>query len=597
MSFNKHPYKLTKIKNDPQRGLRLLYKLFEPHLKDFVFIFLALIASSIVAFAIPYYIKVAIDQNIVKKDLTGLGNTAMIIGALSLGSLFTTYLQIRLTGILGQKALFELRSKIFNKLQELPIRFFAENKSGDIIQRITNDVEYVNRFLSEGVVRLAGLLFGMVFLFFGMLNLNQSLTLVPLASIAIAVVFMVIHGNISRSLNKKNLDKEALVGSSALETLNGYKVIKAYGAEEQSYQNFKHINNISKKIAIQTFATSNFSAPFMDTLTRFGTLVTLVYSAILFNNSVVTIGGVVAYLAYLEQFYRPLSGFANLWSNIQSGIAASQRIDELLTLETNIKAPQHAYSPRIADIKGDLKLNDMYFKYPDADEFVLKAITLHAEPGEKIAIVGQTGAGKTTLVNLIARLHDVTKGSIAIDNVDIKNWDLEKLRSQVGYILQDPFFFEDTVLNNLTYPEHKITKNEVIDVLSKLGALKFIERLPKGLETKLSKNAENISAGQRQILAMARAILKQSKILILDEATARVDTISEKVLDVALEKFTEDVTTIIIAHRLNTIKKADKIVFIYDNTILEYGRREELLSKKGQFYKLYNKFKKDLEVK
>jgi ATP-binding cassette subfamily B protein len=305
------------------------------------------------------------------------------------------------------------------------------------------------------------------------------------------------------------------------------------------------------------------------------------------SQGILTLGTVVLFNTYTQSLFRSLEGVSRIWQTIKTGIESGSRLDEILKLENDITQPTNAFSP--SGFRGDIEFRDVDFGYKE-DEIVLSDVDFTAEAGKTVAIVGPTGGGKTTFVNLIARLYDVNNGAIFVDGKNVKDWDLDILRKNIGYLIQDTFLFEDTILNNLRYNNEEITEEEALNMFDFLGAGNLITKLPKGLNTKISSEGDNLSSGQRQIIALARILLRNPKILILDEATARIDTKSEKMLQKAIEKASEGKTTFIIAHRLSTIFNADKIILIKDNTILEQGSHEELIKKKGFYSEMYSKF-------
>jgi ATP-binding cassette subfamily B protein len=314
---------------------------------------------------------------------------------------------------------------------------------------------------------------------------------------------------------------------------------------------------------------------------------TLIYSLNLLTLNQTTLGGVILFNLYSQQIFRNLDRVSYIWRNVKTGLAAAARINNILRLESNIQNPENPYIPE--KIEGEVEFIDVDFGY-NGDDAVLKDVDFVAYPGKTIAIVGPTGGGKTTFVNLIARLYDVRNGQIKVDGVDVKRWDLNTLRESIGYLIQDTFLFEDTILNNLKYDNPKVTEKSAMEMFKFLGVEKFIKSQPKGLNTVVDSDGTGISSGQRQIIALARILLRDPKILILDEATARIDTKSEKLLQKAIEKAVEGKTTFVIAHRLSTIFNANHIILIKDNTILEQGNHEQLIEKKGFYYEMYSKF-------
>jgi ATP-binding cassette subfamily B protein len=369
--------------------------------------------------------------------------------------------------------------------------------------------------------------------------------------------------------------------------MDGFIAIKSSNQQENWYNKFQNLTEkyyeVSKKVAAISSTADTFLA-FMTVLTVGGTLI---YALNLMALNEITLGSVIIFNLYSQQIFRSLDRVSYIWRNVKTGLEAASRLDHILELESNIKNPKNPYTPK--EIKGEIEFVDVDFGY-NSNDVVLKDVDFVAYPGKTIAIVGPTGGGKTTFVNLIARLYDVRNGEIKVDGVNVKDWDLDTLRESIGYLIQDTFLFEDTILNNLKYDNPKVTEKDAMDMFKFLGVEEFINSQPKGLDTIVDSDGSGISSGQRQIIALARILLRDPKILILDEATARIDTKSEKLLQTAIEKAVKDKTTFIIAHRLSTIFNANHIILIKDNTILEQGNHKELIDKKGFYYEMYSKF-------
>ncbi|MCA9381904.1 ABC transporter ATP-binding protein [Candidatus Dojkabacteria bacterium] len=588
----KKTYKLQELSDtSSKQGGKLLYGYFRPYYLRFALILIVLFISTAISLAIPLLVRRVIDVNLatVPPDIAGLTQTVLFIIFLSLISVVALYFQIRLTGELGQTVLFNIRRDLFNKLQELPLKFYAQNKSGDIIARLTSDVEAISSFLSEGFIRGLGVIFNLVLVIAIMFTVDYKLTLVVLASFLLIVIILVFQGNILRRLTKKSLDIDAGVSNQIQDILNGFRVIKSYGKEEFAFEKFNEANQRYFKSAMYVNTVDSTASPILNTISAIFTIIVVIIAIQQNIAGNLSAGSILAFVIYAGIFYGPLRNISGLWKNIQSGLASSQRIYEILSLKTNILEVEKPYNPNSKDIKGEIKFIDAYFAY-DKDEFVLEDINLEIGAGETLAVVGPTGGGKTTFVNLIARLYDPTKGKLLIDGKDVKEWNLGKLRGQIGYLLQDTFLFEDTVLNNLKYNNPKVTKAQAEKVLKDIGADHFIKSMPKGINTKLRANGSNISAGQRQMLAIARLILRDPKILILDEATSNIDTQTEKLIQKAIDYATKGRTAIVIAHRLSTIKNANKVVLIENNRISESGTIQELIDKNGTFAQMWERF-------
>ena len=585
-------FELTDEKVDSRQGLHLIADQFWKYKSQLAAILLCLLISTAISIFMPQLLKYAIDDAIVKKDVGKLWFIS--INFLVLVSVLAIVLvqQMRLTGKLAQKVLMELRTKVFAKLQELPMEFFSHNQSGDIIQRLTGNVEGINRFFSEGFVRLVNIIFSVVGFLVVMFIMNPLLGSIVALTLIIIILFLAIQGRILAKLIKRSLDNEGKLSSQIQEILNGFPIVKIYEKEAEfentfTAQNKIYLNSINK--ANRVSAISEGFLPFVFAVSTLGVvLVALTF----FTAGTMTAGDVIAYLTYVVTFFRRFDGIAGLWSNIQSGLASAARINELLRFSSNINNIDNPYTPAIQEVKGEIEFKEVCFGYDanDAENLVLKNINLDVQPGQTIAIVGPTGGGKTSFVSLIARLYDVNQGEILIDGINIKNWKLETLRNSIGYLIQETVFFSGTLLSNLTYNNPEISELEVQRVLKELGGDSILTNLADGLNTVITPDSKILSAGQRQILALARLILRNPKILILDEATANIDTQSEKIIQKAIEIARKGKTTFVIAHRLSTVFNADKIILIQNNIILESGSHDELIAKHGMYYDIYSKF-------
>ncbi len=582
-------YNLNKKEDvDTKQGLKLLVDHFKPYLPLFTLVLFSLLITNVLTtIVIPKLAQIAIDENILNGDIPGLLKTLMYI----LGTLvFTTigqYVRVRSTGKLSQQVLFNIRQQVFKKIQELPTQFVSDNQTGDVIQRLTGNVEALNTFFSEGFVRMMQVIFSLLSVLVAMYILDWRVATISLITTVITLLFISLQGKFLEKPIKESLKKEGFVSAKVQETLDGFVPIQSANQKENWGKQFTKLTDeyyqISKKVAAIS-STADAFLTFMNVIT---VAVTLLYSLNLMTISSLTIGSIIIFNIYSQQIFRNLNRVSYIWRNVKTGLAASSRLNEILKLESNIKTPKNPYSPK--EIKGEIEFVDVDFGY-NGDDVVLKDVNFVAYSGKTIAIVGPTGSGKTTFVNLIARLYDVKNGQIKVDGVDVKKWDLDTLRKSIGYLIQDTFLFEDTILNNLKYNNPDVTEKDAMDMFKFLGVESFINSLSKGLDTKIDSEGTGLSSGQRQIIALARILLRDPKILILDEATARIDTKSEKLLQTAIEKAVKGKTTFVIAHRLSTIFNANHIILIKENTILEQGNHKQLIEKRGFYYEMYSKF-------
>lgn len=589
MSKYQKSYNLQEKNNiNYNRGLKLILRHTKPYLIPFILICFCLLLAVILGNSVlPLLIKRAIDVNITNKDLTGLLYTTLIFIGLVIIYVILSYIRMFFTGKLGQRILFNIREELFNKIQTLPSKFFSDNQSGDIIQRLTGNVDALNSFFSEGVIRFLDVFFSLVIILISIFFQSRLIGLITILGTIVMIAFVLIQGKVMEQPLSDSLKKEGDMSANVQESLDGFVAIQVANQQKNWIRGFE---KKSKDYFTTMKKVSFLSAMSKAVLTALGILLVatiLLVSLNLYKGNIVTIGTIILILTYTQDLLNKASGISEIWRNIKTGIASSERLSNLLELESDILNHPTPYKPN--NINGDIEFVDVDFSYTN-NEKVLSDVNFKVRAGQTIAIVGPTGAGKTTFVNLIARLYDVDNGNIYIDGKDIKEWDLDTLRKNIGYLIQDTFLFEDTILNNLKYNNRKITEKDALQVFKELGVSSFISSLPKGLETIISSEGNEISAGQRQIIALARILLRNPKILILDEATARIDTKSEKLLQCAIEKACEGKTTFIIAHRLSTIFNADQIILIKDNTILEKGTHKELLNRRGFYYEMYSRF-------
>lgn len=582
-------YKLSNIKTNTNQGLKLILRQFKPFKLQIALILIFVIISTGASVFMPQLLQRAIDVDIANKDLGSLTNTTILFVIAIIVFFICSVLQTRTTGVMGQKVLFNLRAQIFKKLQQLPLGFFTQNNSGDIIIRLTGNVEGINRFFSEGLVRSVNIFFSLIGYSIFMLVLNVPLALVTIVSGIIFIAFLFFQGRVLEKRQKDVLNAEGEVSSQVQEIINGFQIIKIYEKEQEFAKRFDTKTENYYHKALRSTYLNALADGFQPFLTILSAVAVLLISFEFYRQGILTQGGVVAFFAYVTLFFRKFDGIANLWSNIQNGFASAERINEILNLESDIHNREAAYSPAKGSVKGDITFKDVSFAYEDG-QVVLNNINLHIKQGRTVAIVGPTGGGKTSFVSLIARLYDVKSGNVSIDGYDVRDWKLEKLRGSVGYLIQESIFFEDTIANNLRYDNPGISDETIWNTLEQVGIKDYVETLPDKLNTIISGTGATISQGQKQILALARLLLRNPQILILDEATANIDTKTEQLIQKAIDVVRKGKTTFIIAHRLSTIVNADDIILIQNNTILESGTHAELLEKQGMYFQIYSKF-------
>lgn len=532
----------------------------------------------------PYLLGRALDQYIVHGDLAGLARLAFMLMAVHLFSAAATWLQTYLMAGIAQRAVRDLRNELFVKLQTLSLRFFDQHAHGDLMSRLTNDVENINMTLSTGVTQLVASLVGLVGVVGMMLAINVPLALVTLLVAPLTVVLTRAIATRTRQGYRDQQKHLGVLNGIIEETITGQRTVKAYAREAMAVAAFSDANRHLQQAATRADTLTGFMGPLMNLVNNSGLALVAGAGGWLAVQGLATVGTIATFVNYARNFARPLNQIAQLFNTIQSALAGAERVFEILD-----EVPELVDAPEalpLAQIKGKVTFEEVTFGY-EPDVPVLKRINLYAEPGQTIALVGPTGAGKTTVINLLMRFYDVDAGAIRIDGIDLRMFKKDDLRRKLGLVLQDNFLFATTVMENIRYGRREATDEEVVAAATLANADAFIRHLPHGYHTELSERGSNLSQGQRQLIAIARAILADPDILILDEATSNVDTRTEKHLQEALLRLMQGRTSFVIAHRLSTIRNADCVMVIRDGEIIERGTHESLLAKGGFYHHLY----------
>ncbi len=554
-----------------------LFKLMATNKRDLTLAILGLIFNSIVILASPYIFGHVVDTYIYTHTYRGIW---LFTGAL-FGAFVVTYFigsfQMMLMGTIGQTVLFRLRNNVFSKLQALPIAFFHQTKAGDLIARINNDTDKLNQFFSETLMRFFGsaLLIGGAGLF--LVVLHPRLGLLALTPAFVMFLVTRITAGWVKARNAASLQQAGALSAEVQESLDNFKVIVAFNRRDYFRTRFEEVNHTNFTAAIKAGASNMLFAPLYEVSAHIGQLVVVSVGLLLIDRGEgFTIGALLSFLIYLNHFYSPLRHIATLWTNLQLAIAGWDRVSAILnnpfTLETSA-------SETVPVAQSLLAFNHVSFHYPDGDP-VLKDITLTLKPGHTYALVGPTGGGKTTTASLMARLYDPSEGTILLHGIDLRSYTSAERTSAIGFILQEPFLFTGTVRENLFHgnPLYTETSPEAQrEALTQAGLDHLLSRFPEGLDTSVTSTGEGISLGQRQLIAFMRAVLRKPQLLILDEATANIDTITEQLLQETLEKLPASTTKVIIAHRLNTIENADEIFFVNNGTVTPAGSFDHAL--------------------
>jgi ATP-binding cassette subfamily B multidrug efflux pump len=569
---------------DARKTVKQLWVYLKDHRGTLLFIFISVLLSSILNLVGPYFIGKAIDDYIIPGDFNGLMRMAlMLISIYILVSLFT-YIQNRLMIQVAQKTVFHLREDLFSRLQYLPIKYFDQHLHGDLMSRLTNDIDLISNALSSSIVQVFTSIITLIGTVIMMLWLSPLLTAVSLTVIPLVFLFTRMIASRTRESFLRQQSQLGDLNGLIEENISGQKVVKIFNREKQEIEEFEKQNTALKGIAIRAQIYSGILPPLMNLLNNFGFAVVAGVGGYMAIRQIITIGVIASFITYSRHFARPLNELANQFNIIQSGLSSAERVFDVMN-----EPPETADSPDVAetwDIRGEVEFREVSFSYKP-EEPVLKNISFHIFPGQTVAIVGPTGAGKTTIVNLLTRFYDVESGKIFIDGIDIRDIKRSALRSLLGIVLQDTYLFAESVRDNIRYGRLDASDQEIQDVARLANAEQFIRHLPNGYDTILTEDGSDLSQGQRQLIAISRVLLANPSILILDEATSSIDTRTEKYVQKAMLNLMKGRTSLVIAHRLSTIRNADLILVINQGEIVEQGNHQQLLDKKGFYYNLY----------
>lgn len=499
-----------------------------------------------------------------------------------ISSLFS-YLQSFFLIEVSTKISYDLREKLMDKILSLPMESVDENKRGDILSRITNDVDSLQHGITQSFLQLTTAVITLIGVFIMMLTINIWMTLATIILIPIAFLVIRFITKFSQSYFLKQLVFKGALNGQIEETFTGHDIIRVFNQEEISMEKFENDNDKWFDQEWKSQFYSSLNGPLMNFISNFTYVVIAVLGAIFVLQRAIAVGDILAFFQYTQSFTRPIQQITRVMNQIQTAMAASERIFEFLDYDDE-KDPS---DKQLIEIKEGITFENVSFSYIP-NEKIIKNLTFDVKKGQKIAIVGETGAGKTTIVKLLMKFYEIDSGSIKIDGVDIDEYDKHSLRSHIGMVLQDSWLFSDTIESNIRYGNLDVSDNEVVEASKQVYVDNFVRQLSDGYKTVLNEDSDNISHGQKQLLTIARTILSSKEVLILDEATSSVDTRTEKLIQRAMDRLMENKTSFIIAHRLSTIKNADKIIVIENGEIIEQGNHEELLSLKGYYYNTLN---------
>ncbi|MDP8952587.1 MAG: ABC transporter ATP-binding protein/permease [Actinomycetota bacterium] len=568
---------------------RLLSEL-GPHRRGLGFAFVLVVLGALAQAAGPWLIGRAIDEDILGGDRAGLLRTMLLLLAVYGVGTLAQRGQIRRVGAIGQSVLASLRARIFERLQHLPLGYFDRRPAGDLMSRVTNDVDTLNQLLSQGLTQLLGSLFSLFGIVVAMLVLDFRLAL---ACLTIVPAMPLVTSFFARRARKAFRETRETVGSMTAglqEEIVGVREAQAFDRAEANIARFRERNAANRAANVQAVAITSAFAPAMDALSTLATAVVIGYGGYLVYAGSLSVGLLAAFLIYVQQFFPPIQLASQVYTQAQSALAGAERIYNILDEEP--EPPDPPGTPELERAEGRIEFEDVFFAY-EPGRPVLKGVSFVVEPGQTVALVGPTGAGKTTIANLIPRFYDVTGGSVRVDGRDVREVSRESLRAKIATVLQEPFLFSGTIAENIGYgragDETAATREEIEEAARAAQAHGFISELPEGYDTVLGEGGGSLSQGQRQLLSFARAVLADPRILILDEATSNIDTRTEAVIQEALGKLLAGRTSVVIAHRLSTVRNADQILVIEGGRIIERGTHTELLEQNGLYADLYRR--------
>ena len=570
---------------DPKVARGLL-RFVKPYTSRMFFALILMVIVTAAAVSGPYFVKLAIDEGIGAKDVHALRNIVLAYLIVSVVQLVTNFYRVRIMSRVGQHVLYDVRTAMFEHLQNLSLSFYNRYSVGRVITRVINDVGTLREFITWAVLAIVRNLLGIIGTLVAMLALDVKLSLLTFTVLPFMVLATIIFRKAARQSYRKVRAAVSWTNSVLAENVNGVRVVQAFSRQEKNYSTFSgYVNRYYLETSLDAAKVASLFTPVVDVLGAIATAIVVYVGGKYVLNTEITAGVLIAFILYIDRFFEPIRDMSRRFDTLQSTMAGGERILELLSQPVEVRDAENAAG--LEAIVGGVRFEDVQFHYSDDPTLVLNQINLYVDAGQTVALVGETGAGKTTIVKLLARFHDPTSGCVRVDGVDLRTVTQASLRRQMGMVLQDPFLFTGTVKENILFGRLDARDDEVIRAAQAVGAHDFIMGLKNGYETAVEEGGATLSVGQRQLISFARALLADPRILILDEATSSVDTQTEQIIQHALATLLKGRTSFVIAHRLSTITNADKIVVIHDGKIIEQGSHAELLANQGMYYELY----------
>lgn len=566
------------------RLMRRLIRYLAPYKLYVAVSIILLLFISVLQLAGPYLTKIAIDRYIATQDISGLSRIALIFLAILVVAFFLRYLQIYIMQFVGQRVMFDMRMELFSHLQEMSLSFFDKNPVGRLITRLTNDVEVLNEMLTSGIIAIFGDIFSLIGIVIVMLWLDFKLALVSFMVLPLLIYATILFRQKARESYRAIRTRIARINAFLQESIVGMPIIQIFNREKKNLGKFEGLNHRYLEACLRSVFYHAAFHPSVEIIGSLAVALIIWYGGGQILKGALTFGALVAFIQYVNRFYHPIRDLSEKYNIMQSAMASSERIFKLLDTPVEIKDAELPLS--IEGIRGEIEFKNVWFAYNGRD-YVLRDISFRVRAGEKVAIVGATGGGKTSIISLLARFYDPQKGKILIDEIDIRNFRQKELRRYLGIVQQDVFLFSGTIEDNIKLGENKINFQQVKESASYVNADKFIKKLPHDYQEDVRERGSLLSVGQKQLLAFARALAFDPRILVLDEATSSVDTETEMLIQDASAKLLQHRTSIVIAHRLSTIKDVDRIIVIHKGRVKEVGTHQELLQKKGIYYRLY----------